>query len=133
MMCVYTPGLKEARGYRGYTRGRLYTHMDPTLMNQVERDLEKRAKAREYLNAYRAANPELVRAQKERALARAKERGATTTTTIEQRRMYRHTYRAAHPEVMKAQKARARARAKERRELALALVAPPPDSASEGA
>ena len=44
-------------------------------MNQVEldRDLERRRKAREYLNAYRAAHPELIRAQRERRRARIME------------------------------------------------------------
>ena len=93
--------------------------MDPLLTNQAERAPDKRLKALELFNAFRAAHPEMVKAQ-----------GSTATTTIEQRRMYRKKYRAAHPEVIQAQKARARARAKERSALAHALANPP---AGEGA
>ena len=39
-------------------------------MKHIELDLERRRKNREYLNAYRAAHPELVRAQRERRRAR---------------------------------------------------------------
>ena len=69
--------------------------MDPILMNQVELDLEKRRKTLEYRKIYRAAHPELIRAQKERYRAHIMEREAEDPQERERHLEYFRVYNEA--------------------------------------
>ena len=70
--------------------------MDPILMHHVELDLERRAKAREYRKIYRAAHPEVIRAQKQRYRARIMERGAEDPQVRERNLEYYRVYNEVH-------------------------------------